>query len=149
MPRTVGIAWFFVTIVISGCSQTVLDHPSPILDRGPHQGAVRPIAGEEGFIEVVTEPVRDAPRGSPKFRVAVYFLDSKQTAPIGIIPTDISINATWSDAPTPQTVHLTNEPVPGDPAGAAKFVAPPAEHPGEPSGTLSGKLGDRTITATL
>ena len=110
---------------------------------------MRPIVGEVGFIEVVTEPVRDAPSGSPKFRVAVYFLDPKQTAPVRIIPTDVSINATWTDAPTPQAIHLTIEPVPGDPAGAAKFVAPPANHAGEPSGTLSGKLGDRTITATL
>ena len=125
------------------------DHASPVLNPGPHRGALRRINGTDGFIEVVTEPVRDAPSGSPKFRVAVYFLDPSQTAPLRSIPTGVVLQAAWPDAPTAQTIPLTMAPVPGDPTGMAKFVAPPADHQGEPTGTLAAHLGDQEITAPL
>ena len=136
---------------IAGCSSSTLDpaHPSPVLDRGPHQGALRPIEGANGFIEVAIEPVRDAPSGSPKFRVAIYFLDRDQTASFRPMPTEVVMTAAWPDAPTSETTDLTINPVPGDPTGAAKFVAPAANHQGEPSGTVRAKLGDRAISAAL
>ena len=145
------LAWIWLVIAGSGCSDPVVnpEHASAVLNPGPHRGALRAIEGADGFIEVVTEPVRDAPSGSPKFRVAVYFLDTKQTAPLVPAPTGVEMTATWSDAPTPQTVHLTIEPVPGDPTGAAKFVAPPAEHQGEPTGSLRARIRDQTISAKL
>jgi len=139
----------FLTMFALGCSQSTLDHPSPVLDRGPHQGALRPIEGVNGFIEVAIEPVRDAPSATPKFRVAIYFLDRDQTASLKPMPTEVVMTATWPDAPNPRTIDLTIDPVPGDSAGTAKFVAPPADHKGEPAGTVRDKLGDRAITAAL
>ena len=145
------ILGLLITSLLAGCSSGPLDpaRPAAVLDRGPHQGALRAIEGADGFIEVVTEPVRDAPSGSPKFRVAVYFLDPSQTAPLIPAPTGVDLTATWSDSPTPQTIHLVIDPVPGDSAGAAKFVAPAAEHQGEPSGSLAGRWKDQEIAARL
>ncbi len=136
---------------IAGCADPVLnpEHSSPVLNRGPHQGALRRIEGAEGFVEVVTEPVRDAPSGSPKFRVAIYFLNQDRTGPLVPAPTEVEMTATWPDAPTSQTTHLTIDPVPGDPAGNAKFAAPAAEHQGEPSGTVRAMLRETPITAPL
>ena len=139
----------FITLLASGCSQSALDHPSPRLDPGPHRGAIRAIDDKSGFVEVVTEPVRDAPSGSPKFRVAVYFLANDQTSALRPVPTDVSLTAAWTDAPTSKTWDLTIDPVPGDPAGAAKFVSPPVDHKGAPTGTVSAKLGDRAVSASL
>ena len=145
------LAWMVAITALAGCADPVVnpEHSSPILNRGPHQGALRRIEGAEGFIEVVTEPVRDAPSGSPKFRVAVYFLNRDRTGPLVPAPTDVNITATWPDAPTPATTHLIIEPAPGDPAGEAKFVAPAAEHKGEPAGTLNAQIREQAISATL
>ena len=81
--------------------------------------------------------------------MAIYFLDRDQTGSLKPMPTEVAMTASWPDAPTPQAVDLTIDPVPGDPAGAAKFVAPPSDHKGEPSGTVRGQLGDQAITAAL
>ena len=144
-------AWVWPMVACLACADPVLnpDHASAVLSPGPHRGALRAIEGADGFIEVVTEPVRDAPSGSPKFRVAVYFLDPSQTAPLVPAPTGVELIATWSDSPTPQTIHLTIEPAPGDPTGAAKFVAPPADHKGEPTGTLRARMRDQPISASI
>ena len=151
--RSLGsLVVFSVVSLLAGCGGDPVvnpEHASPVLNPGPHRGALRRIQGAEGFIEVVTEPVRDAPSGSPKFRVAVYFLDASQTAPLRSIPTGVTLQAAWPDAPMAQTIPLTMAPVPGDPTGMAKFVAPPADHQGEPTGTLSARLGDQPIMASL
>lgn len=151
MATMLRFALILTAMITLGCSTSGLDpkHPSPVLDRGPHQGALRPIEGADGFIEVVVEPVRDAPAGSPKFRVAIYFLDHDQTGPLIPAPTDVELTASWPNEPTPATTHLTIDPVPGDPAGMAKFVAPAAEHQGEPNGSVRGLIREQAITARL
>lgn len=149
MPSTCWFASLFAATLTVGCSSSSTDHPSPRLDPGPHRGALRAISDKSGFIEVVTEPIRDAPSGTPKFRVAIYFLDRDQTSALKPMPTDVAMTASWSDAPAPKTFDLTIDPVAGDPAGAAKFVAPPVDHKGAPTGTISAKLADRAVSATL
>ncbi len=135
--------------LFTGCSQSALDNPSSRLDPGPHRGAIRAIDDKLGFVEVVTEPVRDAPSGSPKFRVAVYFLGRDQTSTLKPVPTDVVLKASWADAPAPRTIEMTAEPASGDPTGAAKFVSPPVEHKGAPTGSVSAKIGDRAVSASL
>ena len=151
MKWNLRLAWIWLVVASSGCADPVInpEHASAILSPGPHRGALRQLEGADGFIEVVTEPVRDAPSGSPKFRVAVYFLDQRQTGPLVPAPTEVEMTATWPDSPTPETIHLTIDPAPGDPTGAAKFAAPPAEHTGEPTGTLRARLRDHSISASL
>ena len=149
MSATCRFGWLAASLVVVGCSASSRDHPSPVLDPGPHRGALRKIDGADGFIEVVTEPIRDAPSGTPKFRVAIYWLDHAQTGVIRPMPTDVTMTAAWPDAPTPQALDLTIDPVPGDPAGAAKFVAPAADHRGEPTGTVRAKMGNDPISAPL
>ena len=147
--RTLSPILVAATLLTLGCSQGTLEHPSPVIDRGPHQGALRPIEGAKGFIEVAIEPIRGAAAGSPKFRVAIYFLDADQTGSLHPKPFEVAMTATWPDAPTPATVDLLLEPIPGDPTGLTKFVAPPADHKGEPTGTVRAKLGERPISAAL
>lgn len=138
-----------VALLLGGCSGADPDRPSPVLDPGPHRGALAKVDGAEGFVEVVTEPVRGAEAGGPKSRVAVYWLDRAQTGAIRPEPTDVTLTATWPGATAAAEIHLTAEPVPGDPAGAAKFVAPAADRPGQPRGTVRARLGDRAVSAAF
>ena len=149
MNMTCRFGLLAAALGVAGCSASSGDHPSPVLDPGPHRGALRKIDGADGFIEVVTEPVRDAPSGSPKFRVAIYWLDRAQTGSIRPMPTDVVMTAAWPDTPTPQTIDLTIDPAPGDPAGAAKFVAPAVDHRGEPTGTVRARMSNHPVSAPL
>ena len=149
MTSTHRLAPMLFASLALACSQSALDNPSPRLDPGPHRGAIRAIDDKSGFVEVVTEPVRDAPSGSAKFRVAVYFLGRDQTSALKPVPTDVVLKASWADAPAPRTIEMTSDPAPGDPTGSTKFVSPPVEHKGAPTGSVSAKLGDRAISASL
>jgi hypothetical protein len=55
----------------------------------------------------------------------------------------------WPDSTPRQTLILSSKPAPDDPAGAAKFVSVPGDYDGALSGTVTLKLGEKTISAAF
>jgi hypothetical protein len=137
----------FLAGLVAGCSSSA--PPPGVLDQGPHKGFLRPLPGGAGFVEIVTEPAKNRSAKAPGAQLSVYFLAPDRTTALSPVPRDVSMDVVWSDSSPRQTVVLSSMPEPNDPAGAAKFVSAPGAYDSSFSGTMTLKLGDKTISAAF
>jgi hypothetical protein len=141
------LALIFLSGIAAGCSSS--SPPPGALERGPHQGFLRPLPDGSGFAEIVVEPITKSSPKAPRSQLSVYFLSRDRTSSLNPVPKDVNIGIIWSDSTPRQTLILSSKPAPDDPAGAARFVSVPGDYDGAVSGTMTLKLGERTISAAF
>ncbi len=147
MCHPVWAAAFMSLCAVGGCAPTTASSARKETMIGPHGGFAVRLPDDIGFGEVVVELATTERSEEPHAQVVVYFLSSDLKTALSPLPTDVSVKLLlpYKD---PQTLALSSQPKPDDPAGTGRFASqlePPLLD--EPIGELTAAVAGKSFTA--
>lgn len=142
-----------VLIVVAcapGCGAGQGGSPAPgqvVVAFGPHGGRAVALPNDQGYAEVVVEPVKASARSVRQVLLAVYLLQPDLKSGLATIPTSISAAVVTPETSEPIAVSLRHDPLTARADASARFASAPGPFDyDELAGELTIELGGQTIT---